>query len=60
MVKYENDCVGCPQGCIHCGNERVPYLYCDKCEKDAEELYKVDGEELCIDCLKQMFEKVEV
>lgn len=65
MVKYENDCCGCavpayPCMGSACPNRNVPHLYCDECEEEAEELYKVDGKELCIDCLKKMFEKVEV
>lgn len=31
MVRYENDCVGCPQGCIHCGRKHMPHCYCDEC-----------------------------
>lgn len=58
MIKYENDCVGCPQGCIHCGRDKTQHLYCDKCDEDVEELYKVDGEELCEECLKANFEKI--
>ena len=35
-------------------------IYCDKCGEDVEELYKVDGEELCKECLLNNFEKVEL
>lgn len=38
----------------------VPVLICDKCKFEAEELYKCDGEELCLDCLLKQFEKVRV
>lgn len=31
MIRYENDCVGCPQGCIHCGRKHSPHIYCDIC-----------------------------
>jgi formylmethanofuran dehydrogenase subunit E len=33
--------------------------YCDKCgyEIPDGEIYEVDGEELCEDCLKEMFRK---
>ena len=62
MIKYENECVGCPpeMGCMgdSCPNIKVPYLLCDRCSDDVEELYKVDGEELCEECLKDNFEKI--
>ena len=38
MFEVENDCVGCPQGCVHCGRERTYYMWtCDGCgEKTTE------------------------
>ena len=39
MVIYEDECVGCPQGCINCGRKRVPRYYCDRC---GEEIYDDD------------------
>ena len=65
MIKYENECYGCATEsypCLGsaCYNRHVPHFYCDKCGEDVEELYKVDGEELCEDCLKNNFEKVEL
>ena len=54
MIKYEDECVGCPKemGCLGnaCPNRNVPHLYCDKCGDDCEEL--------CEDCLKERFEKI--
>ena len=58
MIKYENDCVGCPQGCVHCGRDKTQHIYCDRCGADCEELYVFDGEELCEDCLKDNFERI--
>ena len=58
MIKYENECVGCPQGCIHCGRDKTQHLYCDKCGADCEELYNFLGEELCEECLLKTFEKI--
>ena len=60
MIKYENECCGCATEsypCLGsaCPNRNVKHLYCDKCGEDVEELYKVDGEELCEDCLKNNF-----
>ena len=61
MVKYENECVGCPpeMGCLGdaCPNRKVPRYYCDKCDAEMDEIYDVDGEELCEDCLKKRFLK---
>ena len=60
MIRYENECVGCPpeRGCLGsgCPNRNVPYYYCDKCGDDAE--YNFDGEDLCEDCLLEKFNKV--
>ena len=58
MSKYENDCVGCPQGCVHCGRDKTQHIYCDRCGADCEELYVFDGEELCEDCLKNSLERI--
>lgn len=56
-IKYEDYCVGCPQGCINCGRSHtpVPYFFCDRCKFEVEQLYKSDetGEELCFDCLME-------
>ena len=42
MIKYEDECVGCPpeMGCLgdSCPNRDVKHLYCDKCKADCEEL----------------------
>ena len=55
MIKYENDCVGCPMGCINCGRKHTPYHYCDNCGEYIDETdkgYSEDGKnELCDDCL---------
>ena len=62
MLKIENHCVGCTDlglHCIgsHCRNRNVEVHYCDKCDCEIDEIYEVDGEELCEDCLKEMFKK---
>lgn len=55
MIKRENDCVGCPMGCISCGRKKVPHLYCDCCGEEADELYDVHGDQFCKDCtLKEL------
>ena len=58
MVEYENECVGCPQGCIHCGRDNTKHLYCDLCGADCEELYVLYGQELCEDCLLDSFDTI--
>jgi hypothetical protein len=64
MIKYENDCVGCPDGmpCLgnSCPNRRVPHLYCDKCGEEAEKLYDLDGENLCEECVLDSLDTVTV
>lgn len=63
MIRTENECVGCPpeMGCLGscCPNRDVPHYYCDKCDTEigADEIYEVDGFELCEDCLKDRFRK---
>ena len=60
MLEYENECVSCGLPCLgsSCPNRNVPHFYCDKCGEETE-LYHFDGEELCIDCITEMLEKVE-
>ena len=62
-VTLENECVGCPpnMGCLgdSCPNRNVAHYRCDKCdaEVDPEDLYDVDGVDLCEDCLKAKYRK---
>ena len=61
METYENQCVGCEMGCMgdSCPNRRVRVFYCDRCndEIDPDDVYEVDGEDLCFSCLSAMFKK---
>ena len=58
MKKIENHCNCCTLPCIDCGLKRVPVYYCDKCGDEIDDdVYDVDGEELCEFCLKEMFKK---
>lgn len=60
MITVENYCNGCPE-CIHCGrNVDAEVLQCDSCGGYEDELYKFDGEDLCIDCIKERLEKVTI
>ena len=63
MKKIENHCVGCPpnMGCkgSACPHRNVEVIYCDSCGEELwlDEVYEVDGEDLCEDCLKDRFRK---
>lgn len=60
MIRYEDQCVGCPpeMGCLgnNCPYSHVPVYYCDECNNEVEELYEYEGDELCEDCLLAQFE----
>lgn len=64
MIKYENECVGCPKemGCMGdaCPNRNVPHYYCDECGEEIVEglsyrdYYTTDGSDhLCKDCFNK-------
>lgn len=62
MIKYENECVGCPpeMGCIGnaCKYRRVPHCTCDTCheELDPKELYEdEDGGMICAACILKRY-----
>ena len=62
MLKYENHCCDCavpayPCEGSSCPLRNVPVYYCDKCGEELDEVYEVDGVDLCEDCLKEMFKK---
>lgn len=55
--EWENDCVGCPQGCIGCGRqEDYLVIYCDNCGESLETMYEFKGEDLCEACLFEAWE----
>ena len=63
MVSIESDCVDCGLPCLGraCSHHQILVLRCDRCHDEVEELYEVDGEDLCEYCLKNEFRKeVEV
>ena len=63
MVRTESGCVDCGFPCLRsaCPNYQVLVYECDRCHDEVDELYEVDGEDLCVDCLKKEFRKeVEV
>ena len=64
-IRYEDECCSCatenyPCMGSSCPNRNVPHLYCDKCEKEVEDLYKTEDGELCAECVLKMFEKVRI
>lgn len=64
MITYEDECCGCavlayPCMGSACPNINAKHLYCDKCDEEAEKLYKYNGEEICEECLLKEFEVIE-
>ena len=50
MKRIENDCVGCDY-CVHCGRDKVLYIYCDVCNDTDDKIYNFDGKDYCYQCL---------
>lgn len=48
----ENNCVGCPQGCIHCGRKEEEVIICDICEDFAE--FRYEDTDYCEDCFEDV------
>lgn len=64
MVKYRNECCDCASEgypCLgeSCPNRNVRVLVCDQCGSEVEDLYWLDGEQLCCDCVLENLEKVD-
>lgn len=63
MKKIVDECCDCAVPAYPClGNScprrNVERYFCDNCDAEIDdELYEVDGEDLCIDCLKERFKK---
>ena len=63
MIKFEDECVGCPPelGCLGnaCSYRNVPHFYCDKCddEVDYKDLYEYEGKDVCKHCLLELVPK---
>lgn len=65
MIKYENQCVGCPpeRGCMgeSCRNRNVPVMICDDCGDEVQDLwYGNDGNQYCKYCITGYIEKVVI
>ena len=63
MVKRENHCCQCAAPgypCLGaaCSLRNVEVYYCDRCGEEFDgDIYGVDDEDLCEDCLKERFRK---
>lgn len=62
MVKYENHCSDCDTPGYPCMGASCPLLkvevhYCDECGEELDDIYDVDDEELCEECLKERFKR---
>ena len=63
MMQYEDQCCGCsadgfPCQGLSCPSHHVLVYYCDQCGDEIgtfDDLYEVDGEEICEECLKNRF-----
>jgi formylmethanofuran dehydrogenase subunit E len=42
---------------LSCPKRHVEVHYCDLCGEELDDVYEVDGEELCESCLKEKFIK---
>lgn len=60
MVKFENECVGCPaeMGCLGtaCPYMNVERCYCDMCGDDNAE-YRIGHEDYCENCTKDYLQQ---
>lgn len=64
MITYEDLCVNCTGMGLSCKgsscpNKNIRVLICDSCGKAFDELYKLDGEELCAKCVLDGLEVIE-
>lgn len=61
MIKIRNECCDCGLPCLGntCPNLHVKHYICDICGNEPDHLYRYEGQELCIDCIKEQLEEVE-
>lgn len=55
MIIVENNCVGCPQGCINCGRKHEEAIICDECRDEYAE-YQYEGNDYCEWCFEKALE----
>ena len=61
MIVYENRCTGCSDSSHcrgrYCPNRNVKVYICNDCGYEST-IYEFDGEQLCIECIKERLEAV--
>ena len=62
MEKTFDECVGCrdlgkPCQGPSCPNRNVTRFFCDRCGEEITDIYDFEGEEICEDCLKEIFKR---
>lgn len=62
MVRIESDCCDCGLPCLYgaCPHYKAVRYICDCCEEEIDDLYYFDNQELCLDCIEQRLERVEI
>ena len=62
----ENDCVGCPQGCVNCGRAKdYTLVTCDFCDNiiiydDLSEISRINDEyDICPSCKEDVIEQLD-
>lgn len=64
MIRYEYDCVGCPEAilCVgdYCPFGLMPHHYCDKCGGECDNKFSTfDGYDYCEYCLEYFLDDKE-
>lgn len=52
MRIIEDNCVGCPQGCIRCGRSHQEVIKCDSVNCEEYATYTTEDGDYCDDCLQ--------
>ena len=62
MVETENECCDCGLPCTYqaCPYWAVTRCYCDKCGEEQDVLYWWDRQQLCLDCIEEQLERVDI
>ena len=65
MIKIENECCNCATAAYPCLGESCEkrhskHLFCNRCGEEVDKLFIVDGEQVCLECLPEMFETIEL
>ena len=65
MVKIVNECCDCATAAYPCLGESCEkrhskHLFCNRCGEEVDKLFVVHGEQVCLECLPEMFETIEL